>query len=138
MKFLDRYDAFEKFCIVFYLSFMLLIVYNYIFPEPKIKDYYLNEKYQYKIGKHTDFFMVRNSEEENMIFKRVIRRKPRSIYFDNIYYGVKVDTKDKVNLPSISDESLWEYKDGFVEKHREKIIEIREIKIINIKPNHIM
>lgn len=124
--------------IIYAVAAIGTVIYFWFNPIPKYEKNFINEKYHYKIVKQPGFFLAEGQPLEKIVFERSIKRRRYYIHCKDIYYGVEVypwSLYPDVKQPEDSGE-LLKFGDTFIEHNRESIIEVRETKVVDIKPNH--
>ena len=124
--------------IIYAVAAIGMVIYFWLNPIPKYEKDFINEKYHYKVVKQPGFYLFENQPLEKIVLERRIKRR---MYFErckDIYYGVEVHSINEFDdfVIPYGDMELFKYKDEFIDCNKDLIKEVRESKIVDIKPNH--
>ena len=115
----------------------MTVIYFWFNPIPKYERDFINEKYHYKIVKQPGFYLEEGQPLDKIVLERSIKKRRYFLHCKDIFYGVTVypwELFPEIKQPE-NDNELLEYGNTFVEHNSEEIVEVRERKIVDIKPN---
>lgn len=120
---------------IYLIGAIITVIYFLFNPIPKYEKDFINEKYHYKIVKQPGFYLAEGQPLEKIVLERSIKRRKYFLRCEDIYYGVEVRPWSKELIPK-SDDDLQDYSDIFINNNKDTIIEVRDTKLVSIKPNH--
>ena len=124
--------------IIYAVAAIGMVIYFWLNPIPKYERDFINEKYHYKLVKQPGFYLEEDQPLDKIVLERSIKKRRYFLHCKDIFYGVTVypwDLFPEIKQPE-NDNELLEYGNAFVEHNSEEIVEVRERKIVDIKPNH--
>ena len=124
--------------IILLLVTVSAVIYYFMTLPHKSDRRYINDKYHYKVAEMPGFDLAENQPLETVVFDRVILKKRRIQYCDDIFYGVDVKVIDEHKdfyVPN-SEEDFYEFRDVFKQYNVDYIVEDRGYEIVDVKPNH--